>query len=63
MTKTCSRLRLKPFSDKSGYNLEVSVKMANVPSGNSVETTITVQTDLDPQAKQEIQVRLVNQGN
>jgi hypothetical protein len=57
------QVEAKPFPDKSGYNLEISVNMANVPSGNSAETTITVQTDLDPQAKQEIQVRLVNQGN
>jgi hypothetical protein len=53
----------QPLPDKSGYNLVVSVRMPNVPSGNSVETTITVQTDLDPEAKQEIQVRLINQAN
>lgn len=57
------KVEAKPLADKSSYNLEVGVNLANVPSGNSMETTITFQTDLDPQAKEEIQVRLVNQGN
>jgi hypothetical protein len=57
------KVEAQPLRDKSGYNLEVSVKMPSVPSGNSVETTISVQTDLDPQAKQDIQVRLINQAN
>jgi len=42
--------------------LFITVKIANVPSGSSLETPITFQTDLDPQAKEEIQVRLINQG-
>ena len=53
----------QPLPNKSGYNLVVSARMANVPSGNSVETTLTVQTDLDPQSKQEIPIRLFNQAN
>ena len=57
------KVEAKPLGDKSIYNLEVGANLANVPSGNSVETNITFQTDLDPQAKEEIQVRLVNQGN
>ena len=57
------KVEAKPLADKSSYNLEVGVNLANVPSGNSMETIITFQTDLDPQAKEEIQVRLVNQGN
>ncbi len=57
------KVEAKPLADKSSYNLEVSVNLANVPAGNSVETIITLQTDLDPQAKEEIQIRLVNQGN
>jgi hypothetical protein len=57
------KVEVKPLPDKSGYSLEVSMKIANVPSGNSTVTPITFETDLDPQAKQEIQVRLVNQGN
>ena len=56
-------VEVQPLPDKSGYNLEVSAKIANVPSDSFVETMITVQTDLDPEAKQEIQVRLVNQAN
>ena len=57
------KVEVQPLPDKSGYNLQVNVRMANVPSGNPVNTTITFQTDLDPEAKQEIQVRLINQVN
>lgn len=57
------KVEAKPLADKSSRNLEVTVKMANVPSGSSLETPITFQTDLDPQAKEKIQVRLINQGN
>jgi hypothetical protein len=57
------KVEAQPLPDKSGYNLEVSVKIANVPSGNPVETIITFQTDLDPQTSQEVQVRLFNQTN
>jgi hypothetical protein len=53
----------QPLPDKAGYNIVVSARMENVPEGNSVETRITVQTDLDPEAKQEVQVRLFNQTN
>lgn len=57
------RVEARPLPDRSAYNLEVSVKLPAVPAGSAMETTITVQTDLDPQAKEEIQVRLVNQTN
>ena len=57
------KVEAQPLPDKSVHNLVVSVKIANVPSGNTTGTAITFQTDLDPQAKQEIQVRLANQGN
>jgi hypothetical protein len=57
------KVDVQPLPEKTGYDLVVSARMANVPSGNPVQTTITVQTDLDPQAKQEIHVHLFNQAN
>jgi hypothetical protein len=57
------KVDVQPFSDKTGYNLVVSARMANILSGNSVVTALTVQTDLDLQKAQEVQVHLFNQIN
>ncbi len=48
--------------DGSGFSLEVTPNMQNIPAGGRLQTTLTIETDVDSDAKQEVQVQAINLG-
>jgi hypothetical protein len=58
--KKLLRVTSKPLPKKAGFNLEVRARMANIPSGPPVQTTLSIQTDLAPKATSKVEVRLYN---
>ncbi len=49
-----------PLTDKVGYRLEVSPKMESVPRGSPQRTTLSVETDLAPEGRQEVTIQIMN---
>lgn len=49
-----------PLTDKVGYRLEISPKMESVPRGSQQRTTLSVETDLVPEVKQEVTIQLMS---
>jgi hypothetical protein len=49
--------------DKSGYTLEVTPNMNNIPPKGKLQATIVIETDLASEGKQEVQVRALNLPN
>jgi hypothetical protein len=48
---------------ENGYSLEVSPKLESVPVGSRQQTTLTIETDLNPGAKDEVQIHLFNSSD
>ena len=53
-------VRQEPFSNDSGFRLEVTPKMNNIPSGGRIQTLVTVETDVPYEGKQEVQIQAIN---
>ena len=58
MTVTQSQLE-----GETGFSLDVSPKLENVPVGSRQQTTLTIETDLNPGAKDEVQIHLFNSAD
>lgn len=50
----------QPLPNNSGFSLEISPKMENVPSGGKVPTTVVIETDAQPAEKIDLQVHVIN---
>ncbi len=49
-----------PLPDKSGFSLEVTPNMKNIPPGGRLQTTLTIETDAASEGKQEVQIQAIN---
>jgi len=49
-----------PLTDKVGYRLEIKPKMVSAPQGAQERTTLSVETDLAPEGKQEVMIQLMS---
>jgi hypothetical protein len=52
-----------PLPGQSGFSLEVTPKMQNIPAGGRIETRLTIETDTGPEEKQEVQIQAINLGD
>ena len=50
----------QPLTDKVGYRLEVKPKQESASRGVQQRTTLSIETDLAPEGKQEITIQLMN---
>lgn len=48
------------LADKNGYRLEITPKVDSVSPGTRKQTALTIETDLAPEATQEVMIQLVN---
>jgi hypothetical protein len=49
-----------PVPDGTGFSLEVTPNMANIPLGGRLQTNVTIETDVASGDKHEVQVQLLN---
>lgn len=52
-----------PASNGTGYTLEITPNMANIPPGGKSRTNLTVETDVASEGKHEVQIQLLNLGD
>jgi hypothetical protein len=58
LTVTQNRL-----DEESGFSLEVSPKLESVPVGSRQQTTLAIETNLNPGAKDEVQIHIFNSAD
>ncbi|MHC1728342.1 MAG: hypothetical protein AB9866_20465 [Syntrophobacteraceae bacterium] len=46
--------------DKAGFSLEITPNMENIPPGGRIKTTLSIETDVASEARQEVQVQAIN---
>lgn len=56
------RISQEPIPNHTGFSLEVTPHVENVPPGNRKQTILTIETDLDPEEKSEVQIHVLNVG-
>ncbi len=61
-------VKQEPLPKEPGYSLEITPKMANLPTaagggGDRQQTTLTIQTDVQSDEPQQVQVHIVNVAN
>jgi hypothetical protein len=49
-----------PLTDKNGYRIEITPKLENLPKGARQQTVLTVETDLTPDASQEVTIQVLS---
>lgn len=49
-----------PLPGKSGFSLEITPNMENIPSKGRLQTTLVIETDLVSEGKQEVHVQAIN---
>lgn len=52
-----------PMPNEAGFSLEVTPNMQNIPPGGRLQTALTIETDVDSDVKQEVQVQAINLGD
>jgi hypothetical protein len=53
-------VRQEPLPDGPGFSLDVSPRMENITPGSRIKTTMTIETDLAAEGKQEVEVQAIN---
>jgi hypothetical protein len=55
-------VKQEPLAKEPGYSLEITPRMANVPAsaGGRQQTTLTIQTDVQSDEPQQVQVHIIN---
>jgi len=53
-------VRQQPLPDGSGFSLEVTPKMDNIPSGSRIKTVLAVETDVVTEGKLEAEIQAIN---
>ncbi|MHC1729193.1 MAG: hypothetical protein AB9866_24880 [Syntrophobacteraceae bacterium] len=56
------RITHEPIPNHTGFSLEVTPHVENVPPGNRRQAILTIETDLDPEEKCEVQIHVLNVG-
>ena len=49
-----------PLPNQNGFTLEITPKLETIPPGARQQTTLTIETDVPTEAKQEVQIQLFN---
>ncbi len=50
----------QPIPNEQGISLEISPQLSNVPQGGRLKSIITIETDVNPEEKYEVQVHIIN---
>lgn len=50
----------QPLPNQSGFSLEVTPIMQNIPAGDRQQITLVIETDLPPEGKHEVQIQVYN---
>jgi hypothetical protein len=53
----------QPLPDQSGFTLEISPVMENIPPGNRRQTTLVIETDSTPEEKHEVRIQIFNSSD
>jgi hypothetical protein len=53
-------VKKEPLPDGTGFSLEVTPKMDNIPPGSRLPTILGVQTDVPSEENLEVQVQAIN---
>jgi hypothetical protein len=52
----------QPLPNDRGFSLEITPKLENIPEGTRNQTALTIETDLTPGERYEVQVHVLNSG-
>ncbi len=49
-----------PLPDKTGFSLDVTPRMNNIPKGGRLQSKMLIETDIPSEEKQEVQIQAIN---